>query len=147
MLIWRSSRTSVRELGYDPAAGVFHAAARHEDVERVPGVLVLRVDGPLFFADADHFRDRMRDLALAHPDARRLVVDAEAIHLTDTDGADVIAEGAEALARRDVTLALANVHPPVLALWEKAGVFDVVDRGEVHETVADAVGGDFVRSG
>jgi hypothetical protein len=26
-------------------------------------------------------------------------------------------------------------------------VFDVVDRDEVHDTVADAVGADFVRSG
>jgi len=147
LLIWRSSRTSVRELGYDPANGVFHAASRHADLEAVPGVLVLRVDGPLFFADVDRFHGRVRELALAHPGARRMVIDAEAIHLSDTDGADIIVEVAEALARQGVVFALANVHPPVLALWERAGVFDVVDRDEVHDTVADAVGADFVRSG
>lgn len=148
LLIWRSSRTSVRELGYDPATGVFHAAARHEHLEAVPGVLILRVDGPLFFADADRFHARVRELALAHPGARRMVIDADAIHLTDTDGADIVAEVARALHEQQVELAFAAVHPPVLALWERAGVFDVVARDALHETVADAVGAvDFVRSG
>ena len=75
------------------------------------------------------------------------MIDADAIHLTDTDGADIIAEVAEALAAQDVTLAFVAVHPPVLALWERAGVFDVVRRADVHETVDEAVGEHFVRSG
>ena len=114
----------------------------------LPGILVVRVDGPLFFADADRFRARVRELIAAHPGTHRVVIDADAIHLTDTDGADIIAEVAEALAAQDVGLAFVAVHPPVLALWERAGVFDVVDRADVHETLAAAVAAEhFVRSG
>ena len=148
LLIWRSSRTSIRELRRDPAQGTFHVASRHGDLVELPGVLVVRVDGPLFFADADRFRARVRELIAAHPGTRRVVIDADAIHLTDTDGADIIAEVAEALAAQDVGLAFVAVHPPVLALWERAGVFDVVDRADVHETLAAAVAAEhFVRSG
>ena len=31
------------------------------------------------------------------------------------------------------------MHPPVLALWRRAGVFDVVDEAGVFDTIRDAV--------
>ena len=142
LLIWRSSRTSIRELRYDASAGVLRAASRHEGLAPLPGVLVLRVDGPLFFADADRFRDRVRELLGEHPGTRRLVVDAEAIHLTDTDGADTVADAAATLAERGIAVALVGLHPPVQALWDRAGVFAVVGRDATYDTIAEAVGGD-----
>ena len=140
LLIWHASHTSIRELRYDPASGAFHAASRHEGLAALPGVLILRVDGPLFFADADRFRDRVRALLHARPDTRRLVIDADAIHLTDTDGADTIADAAATLKERGITLALVGLHPPVQALWKRAGVFDVVGDHATFDTIAEAVG-------
>ena len=67
LLIWRSSRTSIRELRRDPAQGTFHVASRHGELAEVPGLLVVRVDGPLFFADADRFRARIRELIARAP--------------------------------------------------------------------------------
>ena len=67
LLIWRSSRTSIRELRRDPAQGTFHVVSRHGDLVELPGILVVRVDGPLFFADADRFRTRVRELIARAP--------------------------------------------------------------------------------
>ena len=71
LLIARSSRTSVRELRRIPTTGTYHEAQRHEGLEAVPGVLVARVDGPLFFADADRFRTTLENLARQRRDADR----------------------------------------------------------------------------
>ena len=60
---------------------------------------------------------------------RGVVVDAEAVHLTDTDGADILIQVEEELQSQGTALALARVHPPVLALWERAGVIDAVGEG------------------
>ena len=62
LLIARSSQTSVRRLGYDRASGSYHAVDRTAGLETVPGILIARVDGPLFFADADRFRTRIQEL-------------------------------------------------------------------------------------
>jgi sulfate permease, SulP family len=138
LLIGRSSRTSVRELGRERATGNYHDAARHEGLETIPGIIVVRVDGPLFFADADRFRTRVKDLAREDRELVGVVLDAEAVHLTDTDGADIVIQVARELKARGVSLLLARVHPPVLALWRRAGVTDVIgDR--TFESVADAV--------
>jgi len=141
LLVWRSSRTSIRELGRDAGSGVYHDVSRHDGLDDVPGVLVVRVDGPLFFADADRFRTRLRELASATPAVTRVVVDAEAVHLTDTDGADIVVQVAEELGDDGIELSFAAVHPPVLALWTRAGVVDAIGAENVNETLDQAIAG------
>lgn len=139
LLITRASRTSVRRLGYDPDSGTYHAIARSEGLETTPGVLIARIDGPLFFADADRFRTRIQELVREDGAPTRVVIDADAVHLTDTDGADVLIQVARELRSQGASLALAQVHPPTLALWRRAGLIDVAGDDAVFETVNDAV--------
>ena len=67
------------------------------------------------------------------------MIDADAVHVTDTDGADILTQMARELRPRGASLALAQVHPPVLALWRRAGLMDVIGDDAVFETVRDAV--------
>jgi sulfate permease, SulP family len=147
LLIWRSSRTSIRELRLEPVTGAYHVASRHDGLAPVPGVLIARVDGPLFFADADRFRARMRELVRTGGPADAIVIDATAIHLSDTDGADIIVQVAEELAADGISLTFVGVHPPVLALWRRAGVLDALGDDTVYETVDDAVAAVEARTG
>jgi SulP family sulfate permease len=139
MLVARSSRTNIRRLQRDPTSGAYHDASRHEGLEPIPGVVIARVDGPLFFADADRFREHLHELVREEATPRCIVVDAEAVHLTDTDGADILIQVEEELQSQGIALALARVHPPVLALWERAGVVAAVGEGNVFDSVRDAV--------
>jgi sulfate permease, SulP family len=139
LLIARSSRTSIRRLGYDPGSASYHAVARSPELQTVPGVLVARVDGPLFFADADRFRSRIQELVRTDARPAAVVIDADAVHLTDTDGADILIQVADELRSQGTELALAQVHPPVLALWRRAGLSEVVADDQVFTTVHDAV--------
>jgi sulfate permease, SulP family len=139
MLVARSSRTNVRRLYRDPTSGSYHDVSRHEGLEPTPGIVIARVDGPLFFADADRFRERLHELVLEEDAPTWVVVDAEAVHLTDTDGADMLIQVEEELRSQGVSLALARVHPPVFALWERAGAIDAIGTGRIFDTVREAV--------
>jgi MFS superfamily sulfate permease-like transporter len=103
-------------------------------------VLVVRVDGPLFFADADRVRDTLKEMidGVESP-VRAVVVGADAISQTDTDGADIVSLIAGAFRTRGITLALARVEPSILALWTRAGAVDAVGTGRVFVTVREAV--------
>ena len=61
------------------------------------------------------------------------------MHLTDTDGADMLIQVEEELRAQGLVLALARVHPPIFALWERAGAIDAIGRGRVFGTVREAV--------
>jgi hypothetical protein len=60
-------------------------------------------------------------LAQANPDLTVLWW-TEAVHLADTDGADIVIWVAHELKAQGATLAFARVHPQILALWLRAGV-------------------------
>lgn len=139
LFIARSSQTSVRPLGREPASGVYHDLDDQEDLQTTPGILVVRIDGSLFFADADRFRTWVHELARQDDAPTGVVVDAESVVLTDTDGADILAQLAGELRTRGVSLVLARVHPGPLELWRRAGVIDALGRRGVHETIAGAV--------
>ena len=146
LLIARASRTSVRRLGYDPDSGSYHATVRSNELEATPGVVIARIDGPLFFADADRFSTRIKELVRENGAPTNVVIDADAVHLTDTDGADTMIQLARELQSQGASLALAHVHPPVLALWQRAGVIDVIGEDAVFDTVRDAVDESTARS-
>jgi anti-anti-sigma regulatory factor len=64
---------------------------------------------------------------------------SHAVHLTDTDGADILIQMAEKLRSRGATLELAQVHPPVLAIWRRAGLIEVIGDHAVFDTLLEAV--------
>ena len=138
LLIARASRTSIRQLNREPGTDLYLDASRHEGLEPFPNLVVARVDGPLFFADADRFRARLREI-VGDASPAAVIVDAEAIHLTDTDGADILTQVAEELRARGTSLMLAGVHPPVLALWRRAGVVEAIGEASIFPRVQDAV--------
>ena len=68
------------------------------------------------------------------------MVRVHAVHLTGTDGADILIRvEEEELRARGTTLALAGVHPPVLAPSARAGVIEAVGERNVFDSVHDAL--------
>ncbi|HEV8652875.1 MAG TPA: hypothetical protein VG276_26675 [Actinomycetes bacterium] len=48
-------------LGREDELKGYHEVERHPNARRVPGLLLYRFDAPLFFANAGHFRRRVRE--------------------------------------------------------------------------------------
>ena len=92
----------------------YHDVTRHPEGRQVPGLLLFRWDAPLFFANADFFRDRVRRLVrAADPPLRRVVVAAEPITHVDSTAADMLAGLEAELAAAGIGLAFAEMKGPV----------------------------------
>jgi sulfate permease, SulP family len=135
LLLYRASRPHVAELGAVPGTeGQWGDRARHPENRPAPGVVVLRVDGGLFFANADAVRRRVREAA-AGDGVHAIVLDAETIPYVDVTAAEMLAGLAEDLERIGVELVLARDIGPVRDVLRRADV--EVER--VYPTVAEAV--------
>jgi len=139
LLIARSSQTSVPRLGRDPRSGVYHKVEGRDDLELPPGIVIARVDGPLFFADADRFRTQVHDLVRRDGRPSAVIVDVGSVHLSDTDGADTLIQVAGELRAEGTALVLAHPHPKILGLWRRAGVVDAVGADAIFESLPAAV--------
>ena len=90
LLVYRSSRPNIAELGRLPSGPEqWNDLARHPENVTVDGVVVLRPEGALFFADADHVRAQVRSRA-ARPGVRAIVLDLETVPSVDVTAADML---------------------------------------------------------
>jgi MFS superfamily sulfate permease-like transporter len=115
LLAYRSSRPHVAMLGRVPgSAGAYADIARHPTSEPIDGLLVLRVDAPLYYANAQSVADRVHDLLdAADPPVRAVVLDADTQDELDVTGADAVASMAADLAARGIPLFVGALHAPV----------------------------------
>ena len=104
LLIYRASHPHVAVLGKVPGtAGQYGDLERHPDNQQLPGIVILRVESGLFFANADAVRQRVRVHA-AQAGTRVVVLDAETAPTIDVTAAHMLAELTLSLEREGVRL-------------------------------------------
>lgn len=107
LLLYRSSRPVISELGQLPGNGHFAALDRHADSHRIPGVVVLRVEGGIYFANAERIRTTVRRAA-GREGTRAVVIDAETVPFVDVTAVRMFDELTEDMEARGVRLLLAR---------------------------------------
>jgi anti-anti-sigma factor len=110
-LIWLISvatRPPMPLLGRESGTQVFRELDEHPEDERFQGVVVLRLDGGLFFATSDALEDRIREVALSAPDVTGIVLDCEGVGFIDSQGSAKLREILELTEQAGVTLRLAR---------------------------------------
>ena len=104
-LISVATRPPMPLLGREPGTQVFRELDEHPDDEQFPGVVVLRLDGGLFFATSDALEDRVREVALSTPGITGIVLDCEGIDFIDSQGSAKMGEILELTRQASVTCA------------------------------------------
>jgi sulfate permease, SulP family len=142
-LLWLVSvatRPAMPVLGRDPQSRVFRQLEGNPGDEQFSGVVILRLDGGLFFATSDALEDRIREIALSTPDIRVIVLDCVAMHFIDSQGTAKMREILELTEQSGVTLRLARVKPAVRDLLERDGFFERIGDDRMHDGIAQALG-------
>jgi MFS superfamily sulfate permease-like transporter len=108
---WRPYRA---ELGRIRGLRGYHDLSRHPEGERLPGIVIVRFDAPLFFANGGIFDDYVRAaVTAAGSDVRTVILAAEPITDIDTTAVDELIELDDFLASRGITLIFAEMKGPV----------------------------------
>jgi sulfate permease, SulP family len=123
----------------EPGTQVFRDLDEHPADEQFTGVVVLRLDGGLFFATSDALEDRVREVALSTPDITCIVLDCEGIDFVDSQGSAKMSEILELTKQAGVTLRLARVKPAVGELLRRDGFLSRLGDDMTHGNVDRAV--------
>jgi high affinity sulfate transporter 1 len=138
LLIVSASRSPTRLMGFDKEDNVFVYVDHHPEVELTPGIVVVGILGPLFFADADNFYTSVRQLARENQ-PKTLVIDMSAVIMMDMDGDKILDKIYRELHRKNVQLRLVNVSSENLELMRKTGTLEEIGTQNVYRTVRAAV--------
>jgi len=107
--------------------------------ETEPGIVVYRFEAPLFFANADYFAARIRELVASAPHpVNWLVLDLMSMDEIDYTGGLTLAMTIKRLQDQGVTVALASAEE-LLPELNRLAVVDRIGHRNVFESVGDAV--------
>jgi len=138
--LWDGWRPHYAILGRVDRLKGYHDITRYPTARQVPGLLLLRWDAPLFFANAEWFHRSVKAaIAGAPTPVKWLVVAAEPVTSVDVTSADMLSELYDELYADGIELALAEMKDPVKDKLKRFGLFDKIGESRFFPTVGQAV--------
>jgi SulP family sulfate permease len=121
LIVVRVSMPRMPELGRVPGLRPLLPLSTHPDAQAYEGAVVLRVDAPLWFSNADALRARVRQVEQEHPDLESLVLDMGGVDALDSTADHELRKLAARCRARGITLLLLAVPEPVREVLDASG--------------------------
>ncbi|KAG6517387.1 hypothetical protein ZIOFF_020773 [Zingiber officinale] len=137
-------------LGNMPNTSVFVRTDQYPQSQPIPGYLILRIDAPIFFANASYLKERLERWIedeeeklkfKGNPDLQYIILDFTAVASIDTSGINMLKELKDSLKKRGLQLGLASPSSEVIKKLDRSGAMNVIGEELIFLTVDDAVVG------
>lgn len=139
-LIYQASHPTTAVLGKMPGQDVYRNVRRRPEAKTIPGLLIFRLDGDLFFANAEHCAEQIkRSIQEAAEPVREVLMDCEAIDLVDTTAAEVLVKLRAELAGENIRLCLARVRDSVREMLQRMGVEAAIGADHFYDSITQGV--------
>jgi high affinity sulfate transporter 1 len=140
-VLYRTSRPHVASLGRIPGVpGAYSDLTRHPENIPIPGVLIVRLDAQLYYANALTVRERVKALVAGAAQPPRVVIlDSTSQDQIDLTSAEMIKSMMHELRASGIEIYFADVHAPVLAYARKTGLLQAIEEDHIFPTLDLAV--------
>lgn len=138
LFLYRTSRPHIAVVGRMAGSEHFRNIRRHP-VQTFPGVLLLRVDESLYFANAPFVENELQTRILETPNLRAVVLIMSGVNGVDSSGLEVLTGIERVLAETGVALHLAEVKGPVMDRLAKTDLLRKLAPAHIHLSAQDAV--------
>ena len=141
LVIYNASRPHLGVLGTVPGVpGAYGDLERHPDYQRVPDLLVLRLQAPLFYANATLVRDRIKYLVGASdPLPRAVILEPTANDGLDITSAEMLDQLITTLRTAGIDFALADTRQPVIEMARRSGLLETIGENRIFHTIPEAI--------
>jgi MFS superfamily sulfate permease-like transporter len=137
--LWDGWRPHSAVLGRAEGVRGFHDITRYPHARQIPGLVLFRWDAPLFFANAELFKERVLDAVAKSPTpVQWLVVTAEPVTSVDVTAADMLAELDATLQAQGIELCFAELKDPVKDKLKRFGLFEQIGAEFFFPTIGAA---------
>jgi len=140
MLIYRTSHPQSAVLGQLPGEEAYRDVRLHPEARTFPGLLIWRPGGDLFFASIGRLGEELKAaLAVNHPPAKHVLLDAESANFIDISACDALLNSIKELQSQGITFAFARVRDEVRRRLRLGGIEAIVGSSNFYERVTDGV--------
>lgn len=127
MVIYKASRPHMAQLGRVPGTKVFRNINRFDQLEVFEDLLMVRIDGPIYFANVEYIKDKMdRWIDRRNGKIKMIIFDMESVTSLDSTGAQALHTWIMDWRSQDIDICLTGTKGPVR---------DVLNRWELIECI------------
>ena len=136
-LVYRSSRIDMEIMGKVPEEKAAWGSIRgHPERKTYDGILVIRLDAPLFWANATQIADGVLAEAAETPDLEAVLLDLEATSQLDTTSVDALELIRTRLEQQGVALYLVRVFYSARQVLKRSGFMDELGEGRMWHSIS-----------
>jgi MFS superfamily sulfate permease-like transporter len=141
LVIYHSSRPHLASLGRIPGVpGAYSDLKRHPENTAVPGIIIVRLDAPIYYANALTVREWVKaQIADTQPSLRAVVMDAAGQDSLDITSAEVLKGLVVELREKGIDYYVAELHAPVREAGQRLGLLELIGEDRIFPTVDAAV--------
>ncbi len=139
VLIYRTSRPYVVELGKVPNSNFYRNKERFNEVLLDDEILVFRFDAQLFYANSSYFRDKLDEMTSQKKNLKLIVLDAESINRVDSTGIEMLKDRIKFFQKKGIQFYLAGVKGPVRDDLFRSEILKIIEIKHFFMRVNDAV--------
>ncbi|KAJ6938734.1 hypothetical protein NC651_005236 [Populus alba x Populus x berolinensis] len=135
-------------LGNIPNSKIYRNVEQYLNTSSVPGVLILEIDAPIYFANSGYLRERIARWVDDEEDKLKssgetslqyVILNMGAVGTIDTSGISMLEEVKKVMDRRGLKLVMANPGAEVMKKLNKAKFIEKIGQEWIHLTVGEAV--------
>ena len=138
-LAYQAANPRLHVLGRKPGTNVFRPRSQeHPEDETFPGLLILRPEGRIFFANAEQLGHKIR-LRIQEMQPKIVALDLSAVFDLEYTALKMLDEGEKKHRERGIRLWLVGMNPDVLSMIQKSSLGESLGREGMHFNLETAV--------
>jgi len=119
-VIYKASRPHIAVLGKVPNTNYFRNVKRFKDVETRPDVLIVRIDGPLYFANVEYVKNNLDNWVEEKGNVLKMIVlNMESVTTIDSTGAHELEEWINTWRKSNIDVCITGTRGPVRDILSK----------------------------
>lgn len=104
------------------------------DLQQDPRIVVIRIDGSLYFANISYFEDAVIEAEAAHPDAQVFLIVADGVNSLDASAEEVLTHMIERLHGNGVEVLFSGLKQQVLEILANSGAYAKIGENNLWPT-------------
>ena len=140
LVLYQSAYPHIAILGRIPETNIFRNVNRFPEARTEDGILILRVDSALYFANAGYLSEKIQELSTQKSTPIHLIIlNAESIHSIDSSASRMLKDLILKLRKSQKDLAITGAIGPVRDQMYKNGLLELLGKDHVFPHVQHAI--------
>lgn len=148
-VIHESANPHIAVLGRLPGTTVYRNIQQYPEAYTYHGIVIVRIDSPIYFANISYIKDRLREYELdidkstrRGPEVERVyfvIIEMAPVTYIDSSAVQALKDLHHEYKSRDIQIAISNPNREVLLALSRAGIVELIGKEWCFVRVHDAV--------